>query len=614
MKMAAVIPKLVTFDMDGSLSNPRFTWSQKHIVLVFVVTESGTVGVGEAWASGAAPDALMATISDDLAPPIVGQDALAISRHWAALNDAALVSARRGIFRTGQAAIDIALWDLLGKAANLPVFRLLGGFSDSAAVYASAGLYGSQKTTANLTDEMTGYVSQGFDAVKMKVGGAPHAEDVDRVRAVREAIGPGVRLMVDGVYALDPPSALRLSKAIEPYDQESLDAWRNDPNHDVTLPYYGFDHVRICLMHGDQVHGHYGRWLEEKHPGSDSLRGESMLRGGDNVLPSDIVVPFGWRTRVPEELYSTTYIADESIAYLDEHVKRGEGAPFFLKCSFPDPHHPYTPPGRYFDMYDPDGIPLPPSFGGDEDPLPPSLDYLRGQRGNRDLDVASFWGMAVNEREAREAIALTYGQITMIDDAVGRILSHLESLGLAENTVVVFTSDHGDYMGDHQLLMKGPLHYQGLIRVPFIWADPMRPPAEAACGAQCGSLDFAQTVLDRAGLQPFHGMQGKSLLPLLDGSESELYEDVLIEDENQLILLGFSGHPRVRTLVTKRWRMTLFDRVGWGELYDLENDPDEMRNCWDNSDFFDVKRTLMEAMVRKMMDYDDRSPFPTSRS
>ena len=218
MKIAAVIPKLITFDMDGSLKNPRFAWTQKHIVLVFIVTESGAVGVGEAWASGAAPGALMATIVDDLAPLIVGQDALAIGRHWAVLNDAALVSARRGIFKTGQAAIDIALWDLLGKAANLPVFRLLGGFRQSAAVYASAGLYGSQKTSTDLADEMAGYVSQGFDAVKMKVGGAAHAEDVARVRAVREAIGPGVRLMVDGVYAMDPPSALRLPQAIEPYD------------------------------------------------------------------------------------------------------------------------------------------------------------------------------------------------------------------------------------------------------------------------------------------------------------------------------------------------------------------------------------------------------------
>ena len=400
-----------------------------------------------------------------------------------------------------------------------------------------------------------------------------------------------------------------------PYDQESLDAWRNDPEHDVTLPYYGFDHVRICLMHGDQAHGHYGRWLEEKHPGSDSLRGESMLRGGDNVLPSDLSVPFGWRTRVPEELYPTAYVAEESIAFLDEHAKRDDEAPFFLKCSFPDPHHPYTPPGRYFDMYAPEGIALPPSFSGNEDPLPPSLEFLRAQRdGNRKLDVSSFWGMAVNEREAREAIALTYGQVTMIDDAVGRILAHLEKLGLAPDTVVVFTSDHGDYMGDHQLLMKGPLHYQGLIRVPFIWSDPLQPPAEPASDALCGSLDFAQTVLDRAGLQPFHGMQGKSLLPLLNGSESALYEDILIEDENQLILYGFPGHPRARTLVTKQWRMTLFDRVDWGELYDLENDPDEMQNRWDDGGYVDVKRTLMEAMVRKMMDYDDRSPFPTSRS
>lgn len=266
-------------------------------------------------------------------------------------------------------------------------------------------------------------------------------------------------------------------------------------------------------------------------------------------------------------------------------------------------------------MYAPEGIALPPSFSGNEDPLPPSLEFLRAQRdGNRKLDVSSFWGMAVNEREAREAIALTYGQVTMIDDAVGRILAHLEKLGLAPDTVVVFTSDHGDYMGDHQLLMKGPLHYQGLIRVPFIWSDPLQPPAEPASDALCGSLDFAQTVLDRAGLQPFHGMQGKSLLPLLNGSESALYEDILIEDENQLILYGFPGHPRARTLVTKQWRMTLFDRVDWGELYDLENDPDEMQNRWDDGGYVDVKRTLMEAMVRKMMDYDDRSPFPTSRS
>ncbi len=422
---------------------------------------------------------------------------------------------------------------------------------------------------------------------------------------------------VDESQAAPPPhlaEARMPTKDDGPYDQESLDAWRNDPNHDVTLPYYGFDHVRLCLMHGDQVHGHYGRWLEEKYPGSDSLRGESMLHGGDNALPSDLVVPFGWRTRVPEELYSTSYIAEESIAYLDEHARQGSEAPFFLKCSFPDPHHPYTPPGHYFDMYDPAEITLPPSFGGGEEPPLPSLDYLREQRNSRHLDVSSFWGMAVSEREAREAIALTYGQITMIDDAVGRILSHLEALGLADDTVVVYTSDHGDYMGDHQLLMKGPLHYQGLIRVPFIWTDPMQPPAEAVCDALCGSLDFPQTVLDRAGLQPFHGMQGKSLLPLLSGSEVQLYDDLLIEDENQLILLGFPGHPRLRTLVTKRWRMTLFDRVSWGELYDLENDPNEMHNCWDDVEYFDVKRTLMEAMVRKMMDYDDRSPFPTSRS
>ena len=395
-----------------------------------------------------------------------------------------------------------------------------------------------------------------------------------------------------------------------PYDQEWLTKWVGDPNHDMTLPYYGFEHVELCIKHGDEVHGHYGRWLEERHPGSGALRGAA------NALPDNekVIAPHAWRTRVPEELYPTTYVADRTIACLEDQAAMGDGAPFFLQCSFPDPHLPFTPPGRYWDMFDPADTLLPPSFKGDETPALPHLDFIRGERDNGTRDIAQVFAIAVNEREAREATALTYGMNAMIDDAVGRILSRLEALGLAGDTIVVYTSDHGDFMGDHQLLTKGPLHYQGLIRVPFIWADPQQRSRRSACDALTGSIDFAPTVLEAAGLQPFYGMQGKSLSGLLAGEDGAIRESLLIEEENQRILLGFDAHPRARTVLTRWRRLTIYDRVPWGELYDLEEDPHEMRNLWDDPSALGVKCEMLERMAHEMTELADRSPFPIGRS
>lgn len=408
-----------------------------------------------------------------------------------------------------------------------------------------------------------------------------------------------------------PPNLSEARKPIRcdgPYDQELLARWADRNPHDVTLPYYGFDHVRLVLGHGDQAHGHYGRWLEDRLPNA------SALTGPDNALPSDITAPYAWRTGIPEELYPTAYVAEKSIEFLQDHTAREGNAPFFLVCSFPDPHHPFTPPGRYWDMYRPADIPVPKSFGGNERPPLPTLDHVRRERdvGTRRLD--SMFCIGVSELEAREATALTYGQISMIDDAVGRIVEKLEALDLIQSTVLVYASDHGEYMGDHQLLTKGPLHYQGLIRVPTIWADPRGECAGAICGALCSSIDIAASILDRAGIQPFNGLQGRSFLAAISENDSPIHDSLLIEDENQQKLLGFSGHCRVRTIVTEVWRMSIYDRAEWGELYDLSNDPDEMNNMWNDSKYSDVKAELLEKMVRKMIDHSDRSPFPTFRA
>jgi arylsulfatase A-like enzyme len=387
------------------------------------------------------------------------------------------------------------------------------------------------------------------------------------------------------------------------YDQERKSRWA-EPAHEMRLPYYGFDHVELCDEHGDLTFGHYGRWLAARVPEPERLRGRA------NAMPDPrIVAPQAWRTRVPEELYSTSYIAERTEAFLA--AQAGSEAPFFLKCSFPDPHHPFTPPGRYWDMYDPEEIEAPATCRPPGDNAPPHLKWLHAERqsGKANLDTPRV--VAIDANEARQAIALTYGMITMIDDAVGRILLALERHGLAESTIIVFTSDHGDFMGDHGLLFKHPLHYQGLIRVPFIWAEPGARAAQR-CEALAGTLDIARTVLARAGIAPANGMEGRSLLPHVEGDEGRVAPDaLLIEEEGQRVFGGFATPVRCRTLVTQRWRMTLYDGVSWGELYDLAEDPQETHNLWAEAASRGVRAELTERLTRAMIASCDRSPLPT---
>ncbi len=218
---------------------------------------------------------------------------------------------------------------------------------------------------------------------------------------------------------------------------------------------------------------------------------------------------------------------------------------------------------------------------------------------------------ACNEREAKEALALNYAMITMIDDAVGRVLGRLKALGLAENTIVIFTSDHGDYMGDHQLLLKGPIHLQSLIRVAAIWADPTDRKGARRSSALTGTIDLAPTILERAGLAPFHGMQGRSLLPYIRGEESDKREAVVVEEEGQRVYMGFPSRVRVRTLVTDRYRLSVYDGVEWGELYDLREDPHEMANLWFDPERQELLCDLLARLAREMIANSETSPRPT---
>jgi arylsulfatase A-like enzyme len=412
-----------------------------------------------------------------------------------------------------------------------------------------------------------------------------------------------------GIQVLDSSFAEAYKSVFDgPYDQEHPKRWETGHDFSMQLPFYGFEHVDLCTAHGDQVGGHYYVWLKSQRPDADELRDHRKQ------LPHDYVCPQAFRTPIPEELYPTTYVAEKSCEWLDHYAAGERDKPFFLMTSFPDPHHPFAPPGRYWSMYNPQDMLLPANFWPGNRNLARPVMWAMQQRESGKADTAGQAAFAVNEREAREAMALSCGMIAMIDDAIGRVLGHLAACGLADNTVVIFTTDHGDFLGDHRLLLKGPAHYESITHVPFIWAEPGKRAARST-DMLAGTVDIAPTILDRANVQPYNGIQGVSLLSILEGVNATITRDsMVIEDDQQRAVFGLPSGSRLRTLITQRWRMTIAQDDSYGELYDLQSDPHEMENLFEDSAHQGVRAELMEKLAYRQMELSDRSPLPIGRA
>jgi L-alanine-DL-glutamate epimerase-like enolase superfamily enzyme len=206
-------------------------------LLVEIETDTGVVGLGVAGVAGGPPTSTETVIQQELRPMLIGADPGMIEGLWQTMFARTRQHGRRGLVMHAISGIDIALWDLLGKATGQPLYRLLGGCTDRIEVYASGGFYQRGKDTAALADEAARYVALGFKAMKMKVGRTPPigsklrtltadaelgqvsvVEDIARVAAVRKALGPEPRLMLDANCVWSPAVAIAMGKAFEPYD------------------------------------------------------------------------------------------------------------------------------------------------------------------------------------------------------------------------------------------------------------------------------------------------------------------------------------------------------------------------------------------------------------
>lgn len=281
-----------------------------------------------------------------------------------------------------------------------------------------------------------------------------------------------------------------------------------------------------------------------------------------------------------DELYPDNFIGRQTVSHIEAHDFE---RPLFLWSGFAGPHDPYDVTGDYLALYDDADIPDPVGFDGELDTKPPPQGRaMEGMEGNRS-PAAVWWSRATPER-VRRMRRHYYANVTLMDAWVGRMVATLEARSQLDNTVIVFTSDHGDCLGDHGQIYKFSSHYDSVARVPLVFAGPgverlgVRDPLVEL-------IDLGPTLLEMAGLSPLDGASGRPLQPLLQGEDTELHECVFSE-----------YGPRVMAR-TRDWKLVLYLGQPYGELYDLSADPDELQNLYDAPEAREPRRLMVERTM-----------------
>ena len=312
-------------------------------------------------------------------------------------------------------------------------------------------------------------------------------------------------------------------------------------------------------------------------------------------------------TSMPPEYHQTTWCADRAIDFIEENESFDE--PWLFSVNPFDPHHPFDPPESYLRRYLDrlDEIPLPEHEPGELDDKPP---FQRQDHRGAYNQADNYPFVEMDEADHRLLRAAYWAMCDLIDEKVGRLLDALERTGQREDTLVVFTSDHGELLGDHGIYLKGPYFYEPAIRVPLVvsWPGVVREGVES--DALVELTDLAPTLLDAAGETPSEGIQGRSAWPLLTGEADpdahrssvycEYYDAMPWHDE--------PTRPRATMIRTDRYKLVRMHGLDAGELYDLQDDPTETNNLWADDDYRSVRFDLLARLADRMADTVDPLP------
>ena len=322
---------------------------------------------------------------------------------------------------------------------------------------------------------------------------------------------------------------------------------------------------------------------------------------------------------LPAELTQASFLGDRASAFLRRHSERADAPPLLLVVSYFEPHAPYT--GPYDDMYDPRDVEVDQSFfrfpsGGSLVNRLRSRYHLDG--GNNPLgEHSGDHHDTTTEAGWRRLRARYLGNVTLLDRSVGTILATLERSSMADDTVVIFTSDHGEMAGDHGLMGKRCM-YEQAINVPLIAADFRKPPgAPATVGGNISHVDLVPTILELAGGRDSSDLDGTSRLGAFGASDDLAESDVFVQwnggPDRHLGSEQINRMTRLpwRTVVTAdRWKLNA-SSGDQCELYDLTSDPHELHNLYDVAEHRDRVRDLAARLRLWQQDHDDHAPLPS---
>jgi arylsulfatase len=339
-------------------------------------------------------------------------------------------------------------------------------------------------------------------------------------------------------------------------------------------PYYGFEEFHLGE---DGRSGEHWQWVQKNHP-------QFHLKPDNEV---------------PVEVHNSGWVANHTIDFLKRAAAGGK--PFFAFASFVDPHHSYNPPAPYNTMYR-------------ERDMPPIV----ARAAEREAKPGYYQKLYESQRPMVERAAhhrtQYYGEVSLIDDCIGRITQTLDELKVRDNTMVVFTSDHGDLLGDHFLFYKGPYHYRNCAAVPLMANWPGRIRAGKVVDGIVQEIDVLPTILDLAGCPLPPGVQGRSQrAPLTTDSTDTGYDSALIQFGTSGVAQAgapaFDGTiPDLWTLRTREWRLSYYPGQKTGELYNLGDDPDEFVNLWDRRGMESARGLLKEQLLDRMLAAHDPLP------
>lgn len=287
----------------------------------------------------------------------------------------------------------------------------------------------------------------------------------------------------------------------------------------------------------------------------------------------------------PIEKLRTTRLADCAIDMLRRF--RSLAMPWHIAVHFPEPHDPYNPHRRYLDRYDPDTLPVPESF----------YDTFEGKPGMNRRE-SEIWG-EFTEADVRQGTAHFFAYCEQIDDQIGRLLDALDASGQADDTLVVFTVDHGDLLGAHRMWIKSWMPYEQVYRVPLVIRLPGRIRPGSTSDHLVQTHDVPHTFLDLVRLPPLPHADGRSLVPLFADPRRDDWEDAVL-----CVSYGCEFFCTQRIVITDRYKY-VFNGFDYDEMYDLECDPHELHNVIRDEGYAPVRAELRGKLYELMNRFGD---------